>query len=66
MQTRDNHNMTAIEDFPAGAGPYLAGIEGYFEKVQDNRQVRNLMREEPDSIISPCINDRGAQRTVYL
>jgi len=37
----------AIEDFPAGVGPYLAGIEGYFEKVQDDRQVGDLMREEP-------------------
>ena len=49
--------QNSIEDFPAGAGPYLARIEGYFEKVQDNRQVRDLMREEPDyaQVISPDI-----------
>jgi len=38
----------AIEDFPTRVSPYLTGIEGYFEKVQDNRQVRDLMGEEPD------------------
>jgi len=37
-----------VEDFPARAGPYLSRIEGYFEKIQDDCQVRNLMREEPD------------------
>ena len=38
----------AIEDFPEGVGPYLAGAEGDFEKVQDDRQVCDLMREEPN------------------
>lgn len=31
-----------------GVDPYLTGIERYFEKAQDNRQIRNLMRKEPD------------------
>lgn len=37
-----------IEDFPAWAVPHIFRVKGYFEKVQDDREVRNLMREEPD------------------
>ena len=38
----------AIKDFPAGIVPYRTVIQGYFEKVQDNCQVCNLVREKPN------------------
>jgi len=43
IKTERNHaddgqpQHDAIENLPAGVGPYLTGIERYFEKVQDNR-----------------------------
>jgi hypothetical protein len=52
----------AIEDFPAGVGPYIAGLERYVEKAQDDRQVRNLVREEPNCAQSLAITTADGRR----
>jgi hypothetical protein len=58
-----------IKDFPTGVGLFLAVIQGSFEKVQDNRQIRYLMREEPNcsrSLALDVASSGGRESRLYL